>query len=229
MSVESFLSTTEGVLTALTGLVAALIALVKLIHEVRGPAAEAAVEVPGQASPPAPRPHRRREWPFFAGIVVLQTFVILTSASIGRYAYSARPSAVEASLPEVEITTPLPGQPVELRLSPEGSGAFSVSGSSSGVADDLDRRVYVLIHPEDPWAAGWWVQSQATVDPRSGEWTSRNWFGDRKFTPAPGHRLQLVAVVTRPHAVTFVNDPKDLRPVAQSRVVPITVGATRPE
>jgi len=135
-----------------------------------------------------------------------------------------------APKPSVVITDPAAGQQVEMVVLPSsGSGSFMVSGGSTEVFADPDLRVYVLVHPAEPFAAGWWVQQPATVD-RNGQWTTQVWYGAREFPPQRGNRIDLLAVVSRPGLVAGrvqVSDPKDIGPVAQSDIIRITVGALR--
>ena len=131
--------------------------------------------------------------------------------------------------PKITIAIPATGQQIEIRLSETGSGSFTVSGTSSKVYSDPNIRIYVLIHPNDPPAAGWWIQQPAIVE-RNGQWQALIWTGSKDFPPHIGDKFEVVAVLAKPEQVASVEkviDPKDIRPVAQSDIVEISIGATR--
>ena len=136
--------------------------------------------------------------------------------------------AVLSPKPSVAITSPVTGQQVEVRLLTEtGSGAFMVSGTSSEVFADPDLQVYVLVHPSDPFAGGWWIQQSATVD-RNGQWTTQAWIGSKDFPPQIGHQVDILAVVADPRRIAdrvWIANPKNIRPVAQSDIVRISLGS----
>jgi hypothetical protein len=136
---------------------------------------------------------------------------------------------VFAPKPSVAITSPTASQPIEVRLANTGSGSFTVSGTSSEVFSAPDLRVYVLVHPADPPAAGWWIQQPATVE-QNGQWSALAWIGSKDFPPHVGDKIDILVVATRPEQVTGlekVSDPKDIKPVAQSAIVKIGIGVTK--
>lgn len=131
--------------------------------------------------------------------------------------------------PGITISSPPTGQQIEVRLIDTGSGSFTVGGVSSRVFSDPDLRVYVLVHPADPPAAGWWIQQPATVE-QSGQWSALAWIGSKDFPPHVGDKIEIVVVVTTPGQVAGfekVSDPKDLEPAAQSDIVRISIGVIK--
>lgn len=136
---------------------------------------------------------------------------------------------VFAPKPSVAITNPAASQQIEIRLANTGSGSFTVSGTSSEVFSNPDLRVYVLVHPADPPAAGWWIQPPATVE-QNGQWSTLAWIGNTDFPPHVGDKIDILVVATRPEQVTGrekVSDPKDIKPAAQSPIVKVSVGVTK--
>jgi len=134
-----------------------------------------------------------------------------------------------APKPNIAITNPATGQQIEVRLAETGSGSFTVSGTSSGVFSDPNLRAYVLVHPVDPPAAGWWIQQPATVEP-NGQWSTLVWIGNKDFSPHVSDKIDILIVATKPEQVTGlekVSDPKDIKPIAQSNIVKVSVGATK--
>jgi len=131
--------------------------------------------------------------------------------------------------PSVSITSPATGQQIEVRLAETGSGSFTVSGNSSVVFSDPNLRVYVLVHPADPPAAGWWIQQPATVE-LNGQWSTLSWIGNKDFPPHVGDKIDILVVATMPKQVIGlekVSDPKDIKPVAQTDIVRISIGVTK--
>lgn len=136
---------------------------------------------------------------------------------------------VLAPKPSVAITNPAAGQQIEIRLADTGSGSFTVSGTSSEVFSDPNLRVYVLVHPADPPAAGWWIQQPATVE-RNGQWSTLAWIGNKDFPPHVGDKIDILVVATKPEQITGfekISDPKDIKPVAQSDIIKISIGVTK--
>lgn len=129
--------------------------------------------------------------------------------------------------PTVDITSPRSGEAIEVKLIETGSGSFLVSGRSERVATDPNVRVYVLIHPSDPFAAGWWIQTPVVMD-SDGHWYGQAWIGNLEFPPEVGHTLDILAVVAYPDKVQHrvkVDDYKDLNPIAQSDIVAVRIGS----
>ena len=131
--------------------------------------------------------------------------------------------------PSVTITSPSTSQQIEVRLADTGSGSFTVSGISSEVFSAPNIRVYVLVHPADPPAAGWWIQQPATVE-KNGQWSTLAWIGDRNSPPHAGDKIDILVIATKPeHVAGFdkISDPKDVKPVAQSDIIRVSIGITK--
>lgn len=127
--------------------------------------------------------------------------------------------------PTVEITSPSANQQIEVRLANTGSGSFIVNGISSKIFSDPDLRVYVLIHPFDPPAAGWWIQEPAAVE-QNGQWSTIAWIGSKDFPPHVGDEIDILVVAARPELVrglVKISDPKDVNPAAQSDIFRVSI------
>jgi len=132
--------------------------------------------------------------------------------------------------PNVAIANPLDNQLLEVKIIETGSGSFTVSGTLSNVVSDPTLRLYVLVHPVEPSAEGWWVQAPAIIDPSTDRWTSQAWIGNKEFPPHSGDRLALQVVVARPERVqgrVHIDSPQDITPVAQSGIVEAVIGALK--
>jgi hypothetical protein len=153
-----------------------------------------------------------------SGVVAVITFVV-----IGLVYLALAPS------PTVGIISPRDGESIEVQIAETGSGSFFVSGNSERVAANPDLRVYVLVHPVDPYGAGWWIQEPVVMD-RSGSWSGLAWIGDTDSPPHAGDKLDVVAIVSSPERIQNrprVDDSQDFRPRAQSHIVSISIKATR--
>jgi len=132
--------------------------------------------------------------------------------------------------PSVAITTPTPGEQIEIKVEKAtGAGSFFVDGSSTKVASDVNLRVVMLVHPAYPNAPGWWVYETSGTDLK-GNWSVDAWYGDKGSPPQPGDKVEILAVVTEPgQAKTgmHVNDPKDIKPVAMSDKIRVTVKSVK--
>jgi uncharacterized membrane protein YuzA (DUF378 family) len=126
--------------------------------------------------------------------------------------------------PTVTITAPVAGEDVEVQLLPKGGGAFAVRGTSEGIAQDADLRVFVLVHPENPFAAGWWIQSPPVME-SNGDWSGQAMIGNPQALPKVGDTLNIVAVAAARDVPrqSKADDPKDLKPVAQSKTVRLRI------
>jgi hypothetical protein len=131
--------------------------------------------------------------------------------------------------PTVEITSSKDRESIEVRIANKGSGSFLVDGNSAGVSSKPALRVYVLVHPAEPFAEGWWIQP-AVVMNSDGTWSGQAWIGDPSSSPNVGDLIDVLAVVAASDQVkghTKVNDPKDLNPLARSNTVRINIGSIR--
>lgn len=157
------------------------------------------------------------EW-VIVGVVAACTFIIISLA------YN-----ILTPGPTVEIASPENGEGIEVRIAETGSGSFSVNGSSTRVADKTDLRVYVLVHPSDPFAEGWWIQA-AVVMNSDGNWSGQAWIGDPASPPHAGDIVDVITVVAAANQThgSKVSDPKDLNPAAQSSVVRFNIKSTGP-
>lgn len=217
MSVENFLRDPVSLIAALGTLVAAIASLIKAISKLRE-----------QTLPSSPeqKPSRSSALAILLKMTVFVVGVLLALISVG--IFTAR--GLLPPPPRVAITSPASGQQIEIRIFAEtGSGSFTVSGTSSEAFTNPDLRLYVLIHPADPFATGWWIQQPATVD-RNGQWTTVAWYGAKEFPPQAGNQIDILAVVADPAQVgsrVQTGDPKDIHPVAQSDIVRVRIGAIK--
>lgn len=137
------------------------------------------------------------------------------------------PKSVEKG-PAVAITSFVSGQSVEVQLIKGGGGAFTVSGTSAGVEEDASLRIFLLIHPENPYAEGWWIQSPSIME-SDGNWSARALVGNAEFLPKLGDTVTILAIAAPRDAPaqTKTDDPKDLKPVAQSKIVRLKIDPVR--
>jgi hypothetical protein len=224
MALESFLSSIASLITALGLLVASLASLFQAYRSLpkkSSPSRSHPENPPGQPARETSRGSILLKNPIFD----LGLLLALLSISIFIGRSLLRPT------PQVAITTPSAGQAVDVKLLPStGSASFMVSGSSSNTEAYPQMRIYLLVHPADPFASGWWVQaSPAVVDP-GGRWTVQSWYGDKSFPPLPGNKIDLLALVADPQQVagqTQIDSPNNLNPIAQSAVITITFRAVQ--
>jgi hypothetical protein len=134
--------------------------------------------------------------------------------------------------PKIEITEPRDGGSVSVILENNGSAQLRVQGTATRVAPDSKRRIYLLVHPEDPPAPGWWIQPEVSfLDP--GHWQGVAWFGTRGWEAKPGQRLWIQAVVAARRdplpigkdRIAWVADPSLLDPATTSNVVRASVAS----
>lgn len=217
MSVENFLRSTASLVAALGTLLAAAASLAAALKGFRA------------TRPPEPRTGKSPQPSALVSLLRMPAFalgILLILLSVGIFV--ARQLVPPPT--EVAITDPAEGQAIEVRLLPEtGAGSFAVSGTSDEVFDDPALRLYVLVHPADPFAAGWWVQQPVAVD-RSGRWTTQAWIGSADFPPHVGDKIHVVAIAADPAQVggrTQLSDPKDARPAAQSEIVRVSIGTIK--
>lgn len=217
MNIENFLRDPVSLIAALGTLVAAIASLMKAIGDLRS-----------QTPPPPPE----QKPSISSALVILlkmPVFIVgILLALISITIFTAR--GLLPPPPQIAITSPMAGQQIEVRiLSETGSGSFVVSGTSSGVFTNPNLRLYVLVHPADPFATGWWIQQPATVD-RNGQWTTVAWYGAKEFPPKTGNKIDILAVAADPSRVgnrLQTGDPKDINPVAQSDIVRVSIGTIK--
>jgi len=133
--------------------------------------------------------------------------------------------------PRVAITEPADGGTVDVILHDDtGSSEFRVRGTATRLTSNSKRRIYLLVHPDEPPAPGWWIQPAVALD-STGIWTGVAWIGTHGFEAKPGQRLWLQAVVgarrdplpTGNDGVARVDDPEELQPATTSKVVHATI------
>jgi len=166
---------------------------------------------------PAPAPDAKPLWIL---IFILLLFIFLTVF------------AIWISSPRVAIVEPGDGQIVDVILHGDtGSSEFRVRGTVSHLKSSSGRRIYLLVHPDDPPAPGWWIQPAVSLD-SEGNWNGVAWFGTHGWEAKPGQRFWIQAVVAErlvslplgKDGVPWVDDPEDLEPATTSKVVHATVG-----
>jgi hypothetical protein len=129
-------------------------------------------------------------------------------------------------LPSATITSYTNAQFINVKTGSAGEGHFSVEGISTSVASDPDLRLYVLVHPADPFAAGWWVQPAVVMDLNSGHWSVQAQIGNSDYPPHVDDQVDLAVVVTSANLLqngAHVEDLKDVNPVAQSGIVRVII------
>jgi len=217
MSIENFLHSTVSLVTALGALLAAAASLMKAFKGFWA------------TRPPEPSGAKPSQPSALIGLLRMPAFdlgILLILVSVGIFV--AR--QIVPPPPQVAITDPVNGQQIEVRILAEaGSGSFGVSGTSAEVFADPTLRLYVLVHPADPFASGWWIQQAATVD-RNGQWTTQAWIGNEDFPPHVGDKIDILAIVTDPARVggrNQISDPKDANPATQSGIIRMSIGSIR--
>src|SRR3954462_2336792 len=146
MSVDTFVHWTQSVL----GIVAQLVVLIGSILAL------------SRTRKYSRAKHARRSWML---IFVILFLIFLTIFAIWIFS------------PVVAITEPADGQTIDVILHGDtGSSEFRVRGTASHLKSNSRRRIYLLVHPDDPPAPGWWIQPAVSVD-SGGHWSGVAWFG----------------------------------------------------
>ena len=132
--------------------------------------------------------------------------------------------------PQVTITNPTSNQQIAVTIvkgEPE-VGFYIVKGSSSRVASNSNLRVYVLVHPVEPFGEGWWLQPEGIVN-LDGTWETQVWAGSKVTPVEVGYKFDIIAIVATEQSneqkKKAIKDPKNLKPKAFSDIVRITIGA----
>jgi hypothetical protein len=225
MALEEFLRSTIALIAAIAALVGAVATLIKVIVELirlKQERRERLLKEKGPI-PPTSSPVLRR---FLIATLVL---AILGGGIFWARATLPPPPPPPPLPPSVTITAPIDREAVEVRLASTGSGAFTVSGTSSGVFSDPELRLFVLVHPSKPYAPGWWIQQEAIVDP-TGSWTAECWIGSPQFPPGMGNEVDIIAIAALPDPLgrTQIPNPKVIKPAAQSNRVHFSIGSLKP-
>ena len=217
MPAAEFLRGTTSLIVGIAAFLAAIASLLKAFKDLR-PSNRGETSSPSEERAASTAMILLRNLFFNIGV----TLVLLSAILLGT-------RFILPSEPEVAIRNPSPGQSVDAWIAPTGSGAFTVTGASSAISSNQDLRIYVLVHPALPSAAGWWIQKPALVN-TTGSWSAESWIGSSEFPPQVGQEVDVVAVAAEPDIVagqTHVDDPKDLRPAAQSEIVHFKIGNLR--
>ena len=134
--------------------------------------------------------------------------------------------------PSVGINTPTDGQSVEAQKDSSNQLSFSVQGSSSRVSDNPELRVFVLALPND--SNYWSIQEPPAATNPNGSWSGRVKIGTYYDPRKVNYEMKIVAVAADPanmepmaKALHSVSDPKDLKPVAQSKVIGVVINSTK--
>jgi hypothetical protein len=213
VSLQDFVHSIAGTLAALLGAIAAFFVALKAFWDYRAAARAAAA----QAGPPPPRsPLRALVLALLAGMILGAVLTLLAA----RLFFP----------PAVAVTQPKTDKDVRVELDPVGSARFNVTGTSRGVFGTAGRRIYLLVHPEAPEAAGWWIQPDVVLE-QSGNWSGTGWIGSKSFPTAAGHRFVIFAVAAAEReplpkdeaGVPWLRAPSLLDPVASSDLIHVHV------
>ncbi len=128
----------------------------------------------------------------------------------------------------LDIRSPPPNAQVAIEDYANGSAHLRVQGTSQRVFEDEELYIYVLVHPVQPYAEGWWITAPVRPTSDDGWWKADVWIGSPQSPVQPGHRFELVAAIAPPGMDALyqpVPEPGSLNPLARSRSVEFTVGA----
>ncbi len=212
---SDFIRGAASTMTAMAGLVSAIVGLIGLFKK-SAPPQDSETTEPPEIDDPRIKKIKGRIIPvafFILGVLVFTVIVVA--------------KAVLPPLPSVEISS-IPSNQVNVRIDKQtGAGYFSIEGASSNLSSKSNLRVYVLVHPAEPPAPGWDVQEPAVID-KSGHWQAQVWYGGRELPPQPGNKIQIVAVVAPTLQFTgykHVSAIQDIAPQAQSDIKTIRVAS----
>lgn len=243
MSFSEFVHSISGLITALglllTALAAFLTAWAKYSqNRRRAIPAESEARKADDRKDALPK---ERVWPqllvtALGGVLLgVGSTILVARLLVPKPTYGLASGPAEAA-PRLLIHQPGPTNPaVNVHLdATSGSSRFDVAGVSSGVYGKSRRRIFVLVHPEQPPAPGWWIQPDVAVEP-SGRWSGVAWIGNKTSQAQPGDRFLVTSVVAPDHGplpldaqgVPWVRDPAVLEPEVSSNVVRATVGNVR--
>ncbi len=217
--VISLLQSVAGLVAALAALIAAVVSLIKAFRDVKkasrkGKSESKESEFREEKSRPSAFDQLLKRRAFILGMLL---FFISAGIFTVRF--------IIPSPPQIAVSSPNDGDAIQVFQRNGGAGSFMVEGISSGVFDNQDVRIYLLVHPAQPFVEGWWIQPQGTVD-QSGKWITEGWIGNDEYPPHRGDRFDVLAVVSKPIVVgelKHVNDPKDIEPFVQSPVISVTI------
>lgn|GEM_PF-3492216 len=217
--VISLLQSVTGLVAALAALLAAVVSLIKAFRDVK----EASGEGKSKSKEPEFRVEKSR-LSVFEQLVKKRAFIfgmllVFISAGIFTVRFIIPP------LPQIAVSIPNDGDAIQVFQRNGGAGSFIVEGISSGIFENQNARIYVLVHPAQPFGEGWWIQQHGTVD-QSGKWKTEAWIGNDEYPPHRGDRIDVLAVVSKPAVVgglKRVDDPKDIKPFVQSPIISVTI------
>jgi hypothetical protein len=221
VSFQDFVHSVAGLVTPICGAIAAFFVALKAYLEY--------IKFTSTAAPPEARPPRQPS-PMRALVLALLAGAILGAALTLLAAHLLLPPPT----PSVAIIAPRSGSGVAVKLDPSGSARFDVAGTSSNVFGKAHRHIYLLVHPKEPLAAGWWIQPAVVLE-RSGKWTAIGWIGSNAFRPGAGHTFQIVAVAAAERSPLpknktgepWIEDYTGLDPLAASEIVDVRVSEVR--
>lgn len=128
----------------------------------------------------------------------------------------------------LDIKSPPPGAQIAVEDYANGSAHLRVQGTSQRVFEDAGLYIYVLVHPVQPYAEGWWIAAPVRPAATDGWWRADVWVGSQQSPVQPGNRFELAAVVAPPGMDNLyqpVPEPESLAPLARSRSVEFTIAA----
>ena len=126
----------------------------------------------------------------------------------------------------LEIKSPAPGAQIAVEDYVNGSALLHVQGTSRRVFEDDTLYVYVLIHPVQPYAEGWWIAAPVRPATDDGWWKADIWIGSQESPVQAGDRFELVASVAplgRDGLYQPIAAPQALDPRACSRSVEFSI------
>jgi hypothetical protein len=170
------------------------------------------------------------------GIFLGLTVAIIATRFASRGPIDGPPDTASTTSPAIKpaiaLTEPVDRSTVAVTIDPNGSGRFIVRGTSTGLASDPLLRVYVLVHPENPFGEGFWIQREPATS-QNGTWSGLGWIGTRGFEAKPGDTFWVTAIVARrqdeprgPDGQAWVGNPSQLSPLATA-TAHATVAQTR--
>ena len=217
--VISLLQSVAGLVAALAALLAAVVSLIRAFRDVK----EASREGKSESKEPEFREEKTRP-SVFEQLVKKRAFILgILLVFISAGIFSVR--FIMPSPPQIAVSSPNDADAIQVFQRNGGAGSFIVEGISSGVFDNQNLRIYLLVHPAQPFGEGWWIQQHGTVD-SSGIWRTEAWIGNDEYPPHRGDRLDVLAVVSKTAVVgglKHVNDPKDIKPFVQSPIISVTI------
>jgi hypothetical protein len=136
-------------------------------------------------------------------------------------------------VPLVDIEEPSDRSGVAAITEPNGSSHFDVRGKSRAVVNKSSKRVYLLVHPAQPVAPGWWIQPEVAMD-SEGKWSGVAWVGAKDFETTAGSEVWIMAIVGRREPLPkgadgqpWIESPEILDPISSSRVKRVQIASVK--